>query len=130
MRFTQIKETCLYVQSLQKIADFYHGKLGLEQIGYKEDRHIFFRVGSSVLLCFIAAKTKNDRQLPPHYGGGNQHLALEVSQAEYNSCKQQIVEAGIELVHEEHWPHGKKSIYFHDPEANLLEVVEEGLWGD
>ena len=54
MDILKIKETCLYVSDLAKTKDFYFGLLKFEVIGEVPGRHVFFRVGSSVLLCFIA----------------------------------------------------------------------------
>ena len=48
----KIKETCLYIQDLQGAHEFYHLLLGFPVIDYVHDKHLFLRVGSSVLLCF------------------------------------------------------------------------------
>ena len=128
MDFTQIKETCIYVQDLQRTKDFYAGILNLPVISVKENRHIFFRAGTSVLLCFIAETTKNETKLPPHYGYGNIHFALEVdSREKYDYWKKRIAEkVGIE--HEAEWKNGLKSFYFRDPDGNSVEIVEKGIW--
>ncbi|MES2732620.1 MAG: VOC family protein [Bacteroidota bacterium] len=129
MNIVKIKETCLYVKDLDQTVAFYHGKLKFPVIGRVEDRHVFFRAGASVLLCFIAEATKNDTKLPPHFGSGNQHLAFEVSPAEYQEWKRTIEEAGVEVVHEQEWSKGLKSFYFRDPDGNLLEILPEGgIW--
>jgi catechol 2,3-dioxygenase-like lactoylglutathione lyase family enzyme len=52
MNFRQIKETCIYFRDLELARSFYHEKLGLPIICYVETKHIFFRAGTSVLLCF------------------------------------------------------------------------------
>lgn len=128
MNFTQVKETCLYVHSLVKIRDFYHDKLGMPLISYKEGRHVFFRVGSSVLLCFIAKVTREEERLPPHFATGNQHVAFELPKREYETAMAKLEEKGIKIIHEERWPNGRHSFYFLDPEDNVLEIVEPGMW--
>lgn len=67
MQFTEIKETCIYVSDIDKTEYFYHDKLELEVISKVIDKHIFFKVGSSVLLCFDAYHSKNKTSPPPHY---------------------------------------------------------------
>jgi len=128
MNIRQIKETSLYIEDLEAAFDFYHSKLGLPLISRAEERHIFFRAGTSVLLCFISDATSKETRLPPHFGGGNQHLAFEVSPQEYDSWKKKVRDQSIEIIHEETWTRGLRSFYFKDPEENLLEIVEEGMW--
>lgn len=129
MNITKIKETCLYIHDLEKALKFYHDILGLPVINYLKDKHLFLRVGSSVLLCFNPDDSKKKTSPPPHYGGGKQHFAFEVSMAEYEASKREILSRGIPLTDEVEWKSGKKSFYFEDPEGNVLEVVpDEGIW--
>ncbi|PSR05972.1 MAG: glyoxalase [Bacteroidetes bacterium SW_10_40_5] len=129
MQFSQIKETCLYVRDLDQSEAFYHGKLGMEVLTKVEGRHVFFQAGSSLLLCFIADATKNDPQLPAHYGYGKMHLAFEVSRGAYENTKQWIQKKGITIEHEQFWHEDFYSFYFRDPDGHSLEVVPEGMWG-
>jgi len=124
----KIKETCLYTNDLELAKAFYHGKLGLPVIGMVKNRHVFFRAGGSVLLCFNPESTINDDKVPPHYAHGNQHLAFEVKPSKYQSWKDKLKELEILITHEHTWPNGKKSFYFNDPENNVLEIIEEGMW--
>jgi len=128
MNFIQIKETCLYVTDLEKTENFYCGKLGLKKIGYRENSHVFFKVGSSVLLCFIVDSTKNKTNLPPHHGKGHIHFAFGVKVDEYEKCKSDIIAASIEIEHEQEWWDNFLSFYFRDPDEHLVEVVMEGMW--
>lgn len=128
MQFSQIKETCLYIKDLDKAQNFYHSLLGLPVISRVEGRHIFFRVGTSVLLCFVAEATKKEKELPPHFGEGDQHLALEVEAKDYDNVRQEFKGKGIDIIHEHKWSKGHRSFYFHDAENNVLEVVESGMW--
>lgn len=130
MKFTSIKETALYVEELERTRLFYEGKLGFEVIGQKKGRHIFFKVGASVLLCFLSEASLIEDELPPHGASGIIHIAFEVSKEEYQSRKKEISDLGITIIKEQSWPHGLESFYFSDPDGHLLEVVPEGLWGD
>lgn len=128
LHFTRIKETCLYVKDLDRTKEFYHGKLGLKVIGYAKNRHVFFGVGDSVLLCFISETTKNESELPPHFGSGNLHFAFETANELYDAWKEKIKSEGISIEHEATWNGNLKSFYFRDPDEHLVEIVMEGIW--
>jgi catechol 2,3-dioxygenase-like lactoylglutathione lyase family enzyme len=129
IEFLQIKETCIYVKDLENARKFYEEKLGLSQIGYMKDKHLFLRAGTSVLLLFNPHDSKNKKSPPPHYGGGKQHFAFEVKAEQYQAVKSQILASGIKIIDEVTWPSGSQSFYFNDPEGNVLEILpEKGVW--
>jgi catechol 2,3-dioxygenase-like lactoylglutathione lyase family enzyme len=128
MNISRIKETCIYVTDLEKTKAFYTGILGLPLISLAKERHVFFRAGESVLLCFIAEKTAQEKELPPHGASGCIHFAFEVKGEDYPAALQKIKEANLSLLHEHTWPNGLHSFYFHDPDGHLVEIIEEGLW--
>lgn len=128
MKVTRIKETCIYITDLEQTNAFYSGMLGLPLISLVKGRHVFFRAGESVLLCFIAEKTEQEKELPPHGASGSVHFAFEVSKEEYPAALQIIRDAAVPVLHEHIWPNGVRSFYFHDPDQNLVEIIEEGLW--
>lgn len=128
MEIKKIKETCLYVTDLGSSKNFYSEKLGLEVIGEVKGRHVFFRAGASVLLCFIAKVSAKGGMLPPHFGSGQLHLAFEVEKEQYELWKEKVKKAGITLEQEYDWGGGFLSFYFRDPDGHLLEVVVEGMW--
>lgn len=91
-------------------------------------RHIFFRAGTSVLLCFLPEATKEEKNLPSHYAYGKQHIAFETGREEYTQWKKMIQEMGITITHEQNWKEGLKSFYFEDPDGHVLEIVPAGIW--
>jgi catechol 2,3-dioxygenase-like lactoylglutathione lyase family enzyme len=128
MKFTQIKETCLYIDDLDKAENFYHKLLKLPVISKVEDRHIFFRCGTSVLLCFDPEKTKNEQSLPPHFAEGKQHIAFEVKQEDYEETLRKLKEQGIIITHVQKWKEDRESFYFEDPFGHVLEIIQDGIW--
>lgn len=130
MNIRRIKETCIYVSDLEQTKAFYEGRLGLPLLALVKDRHVFFRAGESVLLCFVAEQTLHEAVLPPHGATGSVHFAFEVSKGDYLLTLQQVKAAGITILHEQEWKNGCRSFYFHDPDKNLVEVLEEGLWAE
>lgn len=128
MKIARIKETCIYVQDLQRTKNFYADSLGLPVISTVDGRHIFFRAGDSVLLCFIAAKTEEEKELPPHGARGCIHFAFEVERKDYAAALDKIKSLRIPVLHEQSWKNNIRSFYFHDPDGNLVEIIEAGLW--
>ena len=128
MNIARIKETCIYVTDLHAVRDFYSYKLQLPLISFVEGRHVFFKAGESVLLCFVAGRTRQEKDLPPHGATGSVHFAFEVPRHEYDASLQKVEAAGIEILHRHEWKDGLRSFYFHDPDQNLVEIIEEGLW--
>jgi catechol 2,3-dioxygenase-like lactoylglutathione lyase family enzyme len=128
MNIARIKETCIYVTDLQATKQFYSYQLGLPLISFVEGRHVFFKAGQSVLLCFVADKTLHEKELPPHGAAGSVHFAFEVPRQDYVAALQTIKDAKITILHEHVWKDELRSFYFHDPDGNLVEIIEEGLW--
>ena len=128
MNITQIKETCLYFKDLVVANEFYHGVLGFPIISSVAGKHIFYRVGTSILLCFNPEESKHKIHPPGHYGEGKQHLAFEVSREEYELHKQELLAKGIRIIDKVIWETGQESFYFEDPEHHVLEIVPKGIW--
>lgn len=129
MKLLKIKETCLYVRDLERAKQFYHELLELPVIGYVPDKHIFFRAGNSVLLCFNPEDSKTKTSPPAHYGGGKQHFAFEIGGQEYEQAKEWIQAKGIIITDTVVWKSGAESFYFEDYEGNVLEIVpDRGVW--
>lgn len=129
MKILGIKETCIYTKDLEKARAFYHEKLGLPIISYIENKHIFFRCGTSVLLCFNPADSGMKTSPPAHFGSGKLHFAFEIPANEYAAAKDDILSKGIAITDEVTWRPGVSSFYFEDPEGNVLEILsEKGLW--
>ncbi|MBN8651329.1 MAG: VOC family protein [Cytophagales bacterium] len=128
MNLTQIKETCLYFTNLKEARSFYHHLLGLPVIGEVANQHIFFRAGSSVLLCFNPEVSKSKTSPPAHYGAGKYHFAFEVPTAEYEAHKTELQQKGVVITDYVTWPNGLESFYFNDPAGHVVEIVPAGLW--
>ena len=124
---TKIKETAINVTNIDKTERFYHDILGLEVIT-KDERLIFFRVGTDLLLCFDTDKTKDQTSPPAHAARGIQHFAFECSAEDYERWKQVIIDNDIAIEDEITWKTGKKSFYFRDPAGHAVEIIEPMMW--
>ena len=128
-----ILEAALYVDDLDAATDFYGRVIGLEQVQKVADRHVFFRVGSGMLLLFNAAETTrppgNPRfPVPPHGAHGPGHFCFAMPLAGLVAMRSRLIAAGVAIEADFHWPNGARSIYFRDPSGNSLELAEPHLW--
>lgn len=128
MEIKSIKETCIYISDLNEAKKFYNQILGLPIIGEVEGKHVFFRAGSSVLLCFNPDDSRHKTSPPAHYAHGKYHFAFEVAAAQYQSHKDEIQSKGITITDVLLWKNGLESFYFEDPAGNVVEIVPEGVW--
>jgi catechol 2,3-dioxygenase-like lactoylglutathione lyase family enzyme len=126
-RVTGILETVLYVSDIDRAERFYREVMALQQIGKDATRHVFFRVGSGVLLLFRAERTRLSGNVPPHGADGEIHVCFTVSPDEYETWKRRLDLHGVQIQHETVWPNGR-SFFFRDPDGNLLELADADIW--
>ena len=125
-----ILETCLYVDNLTAAGEFYNRILGLEPFSRVNDRHVFYRVGQSMLLLFNPDQTaKPGGDVPPHGARGAGHIAFAVTPENIPSWREHLRQNGVTIEAEVTWPSGGQSLYFRDPAGNSLEVATARVWG-
>lgn len=129
-----IIETALYVDDIERASNFYESVLGLRLIGGDADRLRAYSVADrNVLLLFrrgasSEAMSTPNGTIPPHDGAGQNHFALAISTSELAAWEQQLAAHHIEIESRVHWPRGGTSIYFRDPDGNLVELATPGMW--
>jgi catechol 2,3-dioxygenase-like lactoylglutathione lyase family enzyme len=124
-----VHEAALYVDDLGAAEKFWR-RLGLQMVGRKEGRHVFFRVGRDMLLLFDADAASETGAVPPHGGRGPGHVALDVPDADaLERWKAHLAMADVPIEQEHQWPGGARSLYFRDPSGNSLELITRGAWG-
>lgn len=128
-----ILEAALYADDLDAAEQFYGGLLGLERIQRIGDRHVFFRVGASVLLVFNPAETQkppNNPRLPvpPHGARGPGHVCFAASREEIDGFYNRLSAAQVPIDTRFDWPNGAQSLYVRDPAGNSVEFAEPRLW--
>lgn len=129
----RILEASLYVDDLDMAERFYGDVLGLDRIMRTGNRHVFYRVGGTVLLIFNPNETEiNDPDahlpVPPHGARGPGHLCFAASADEITIWRARLIAAGHAIEQDFKWPNGAWSIYFRDPAGNSLEMAEPRLW--
>lgn len=127
-------ESSLYAKDLEAAEVFYGQTLGLPLIGKVAGRHVFFRVGASVLLVFNPDATRQppgpDSRLPvpPHGAEGAGHYCFSVPGDQLDAMRDGLRGSGIAIEQEVQWPNGARSFYVRDPAGNSVEFAEPGLW--
>lgn len=130
-----VLEAALYVDDLDKAAEFYGRVMGLDEELRVPGRHVFFRVGQTILLLFdpkVTAKGSSDARLPvPGHGAtGAGHLCFAATRTEIEAWRARLEAADHPIEADFDWPNGARSIYFRDPSGNSIEIAEPRLWYD
>ncbi|SFT83450.1 VOC family protein [Sedimentitalea nanhaiensis] len=128
-----ILETALYVDNLRAATAFYGDLLGLEAFQTVEGRHVFFRLGTGVLLVFNPDATgqpaRNPRlPVPPHGARGPGHVCFAMPRDRIAAMRARLIAAGTAVDAEFNWPNGAHSLYVRDPAGNSVEFAEPHLW--
>ena len=129
-----VLEAAVYVNDLDAAQNFYGGILGLERVLRVDGRHVFFRCGATVVLCFIASATRvptdNARlPVPPHGAVGAGHICFSAPRAALDDWRARLEAAGVGIEADFQWPNGARSVYVRDPAGNSVEFAETALWG-
>ncbi len=125
----QILETALYVNNLDEAERFYKTVFGLTTYSRGGNRHIFFRVGDSMLLLFNPQETRQPGSTAPTHGAvGEGHTAFAISHDELDFWRKRLADLNVAIEKEHEWPEGGKSIYFRDPSGNSLELATPDTW--
>jgi catechol 2,3-dioxygenase-like lactoylglutathione lyase family enzyme len=125
----RVLETSVYVSDLARAEVFYAGVLGLEVFAREEGRHVYFRVGDSMLLAFRADRTKEGHHVPAHGTAGSGHFALAAPAASIAAWRDYLRARGVAIEQEGAWRGGLRSLYFRDPDGNSVEIAPAGIWG-
>jgi catechol 2,3-dioxygenase-like lactoylglutathione lyase family enzyme len=129
-----IVETCINVSDMSRARGFYESIFGFDAMVHDE-RFCAFRIGPDVLLLFAQGASENPIPvsgglIPPHNTVGAGHLAFAVSRDELETWRKALNVQGIKIESEICWDRGGKSIYFRDPDGNLLELASPGIWAN
>jgi catechol 2,3-dioxygenase-like lactoylglutathione lyase family enzyme len=130
---TGIIESCLYVEDIDRAASFYEKILGLRRIA-GDNRFLAYSVADrDVLLLFKRGATTQPLQTPGGIiplceGSGQNHVAFALTADQLSSWEKQLTGHHIPVESRVQWPAGGASLYFRDPDQNLLELATPGLW--
>jgi catechol-2,3-dioxygenase len=130
-RIKALGEVSMRVKNLDSMHRFYEEVVGLEVLR-REESFVFFKIAegydghSQVLALFDATDRylleNKSLDLNPQ-GSTLHHIALNISLEDYESEKMRLQGLGLKVQAIDHaWLH-VRSLYFYDPEGNMLELV-------
>ncbi len=129
MHLGQLSEASIYASDLAAAEKFYRQVLGLEKISSFDERGMAFRCGATVLLVFDPARTRiADAGVPAHGASGEGHIAFIIEDSEIEPWRTRLGEHGVAIEAEVAWPSGGRSLYFRDPDRNVVELAPPTLW--
>jgi len=124
-----VMESALYVEDVTRAVAFYRDVLGLRTLGEFEPTHgAALAVGNTVLLLFRAEETLQGGRLPAHGARGSGHVAFCVDAQELEAWKQHLEARGVRIEQEFSFRGSPPSLYFRDPDGNLLELAVTTVW--
>jgi catechol 2,3-dioxygenase-like lactoylglutathione lyase family enzyme len=130
---TGILETALYVDDVDRAMEFYTRLFGFE-IMRRDDRFCALNVSpGQVFLLFrrggtLAPVDTGSGMIPPHDGTGPLHMAFAIPADALVAWEQKLAGEQIAIESTVHWSRGSVSLYFRDPDGNLIELATPGLW--
>lgn len=129
----KVLETSLYVRDIDRARSFYEVVMGLRPMMH-DARLAAYPVGpGSVLLLFQQGTTGKPAPtpggvIPSHDGSGRLHYAFAVCADALDAWRPHLSSHDVAIESEVDWPRGGRSLYFRDPDGNLVELATPGLW--
>lgn len=128
-----ILETALHVKNLPVTVAFYRRLFGFAAL-LESKRLVALNVGGrNVLLIFQREVTKDPvatpgGTIPGHVGNGPTHFAFAMAREDVAAWKAKLAAEKVALESVVTWPGDSTSLYFRDPENNLVELMSPGFW--
>ncbi len=127
-------ETSLCVHDLTTSEKFYTDVLKLRLHSRAPGRDAFSIAGKSMLHLLNPAFLREEairegeNAIPQVYEHGRTHIAFEIERGSREEWGGRLEERGVRITHRETWENGSRSVYFEDPDGNVVELLEHGLW--
>ena len=119
-----IDYTVIFVRDMAAMRRFYEDILGFPLVRELSPRWIEYRVGDNTLALARPSRTAAD--LPTPNGSASLQLAFKVSAPEVDQCADELVRQGVNLLSPPtDQVFGHRTLFFRDPDGNLLEVFAD-----
>jgi catechol 2,3-dioxygenase-like lactoylglutathione lyase family enzyme len=119
-----IDYTVVFVRDMAAMRLFYQEVLGFAVVRELSPGWIEHAVGPNTLALARPSRTASDRPVPQ--GSAALQLAFKVPRADVDRCAEELARHGIPLVSPPtDQPFGHRTLFFRDPDGNLLEVFAE-----
>ena len=119
-----IDYTVIFVRNMTAMRHFYEDIIGLVLQRELSPNWLEYQLGANTLALARPSLTASDAPTPT--GSASLQLAFKVSAADVDACADELVRAGVALVSPptDH-AFGHRTLFFRDPDGNLLEVYAE-----
>ena len=119
----QLDYTIILCDDLPRMKAFYLSLFGFPVVTERAD--VLAMNAGSVTFC-LRQRSRHYDGASPGAGSRGVQLAFRVSRGEVDACHAELVEKGVTILEpptDQFWGH--RTVFFSDPEGNLLEFYEE-----
>ncbi len=131
-----VLETALVVEDVARATRFYRELFGFEVLVQSERLCALNVRPRQVLLLFQRGGSLDDIQLPGGVlpGGmdaqGRSHMAMAIEAEQLEAWRRWLKQNAVAVESTVQWERGGTSLYFRDPDGNLLELATPGVWAN
>ena len=119
-----IDYTIIFVRDMPAMRCFYEGILRFPLSRELSPGWIEYRVGGNTLALAKPSRTAADAPIPT--GSAALQLAFKVSAVEVDQCADELLRHGVDLLSPPtDQAFGHRTLFFRDPDGNLLEMFAE-----
>jgi len=119
-----IDYTVIFVRDMAAMRRFYEDVLAFPLLRELSPNWIEYGLGSNTLALAKPSRTAGDAPTPA--GSASLQLAFKVSAAEVDACADELVRQGVALLSPPtNQSFGHRTLFFRDPDGNLLEIYAE-----
>jgi catechol 2,3-dioxygenase-like lactoylglutathione lyase family enzyme len=119
-----IDYTIILVRDWPAMRSFYENVLGFAVTRELSQGWIEYQVGPHTLALARPKRLASDQ--PPPLGSASLQLAFKVSRDDVDRCAAELTDKGIALMEPPaDQPFGHRTLFFRDPDGNLLEVYAD-----
>jgi catechol 2,3-dioxygenase-like lactoylglutathione lyase family enzyme len=116
--------TVIFVRDMTAMRRFYENVLCFPLSRELSPGWIEYQLGGNTLALARPSRTAKDAPVP--IGSASLQLAFKVSPPEVDACADELVRHGVELLSPPtDQSFGHRTLFFRDPDGNLLEVYAE-----
>jgi len=119
-----IDYTVIFVRDMAAMRRFYEGVLCFSLTRELSAGWIEYQIGGNTLALSRPGRTAKDAPTPK--GSASLQLAFKVAVDDVDRCADELTRRGVDMLEPPtNQPFGHRTLFFRDPDGNLLEVYAE-----